>query len=111
VVAVDIVEVDGGIDHEERERRQSQGVLGRGAYSGRLRSPVRVHPDERVETLARHAERYILHRGELTAGSYRLERLADGTTVPLLPSATLEDSGVVSGTVCVLVVADPQVDG
>jgi hypothetical protein len=111
VVAVDIVEVDGGINHEERERRRSR------AYTVEVRTPAgfearfRVHPDERVETLARYAERYFIHRGELTAGNYRLERLADGTTVPLVPSATLEESSVVSGTVCVLVVADPQVDG
>lgn len=64
-----------------------------------------------METLARHAERYFIHRGELTAGSYRLKRLADGTTVPLVPSATLEESDGVPGSVSVLVVADRQVDG
>ena len=70
-----------------------------------------MHPTERVETLARHAERYFVRRGELAAGNYRLERVAGGTTVPLVASATLQESGVVAGTVCVLVVADPQVDG
>jgi hypothetical protein len=61
---------------------------------------------KRVETLARQAERYFVRRSELAEGNYRLEKLADGTTVPLVPSATLRESGVVKGTVCVLVVVD-----
>jgi hypothetical protein len=51
-----------------------------------------------VDTLTRQAERYFVRRGELAEGNYRLEKLADGTTVPLLPSATLRKAGVVKGT-------------
>jgi hypothetical protein len=50
-----------------------------------------------VETLARQAERYFVRRSELAEGNYRLEKLADGTTVPLVPSATLREAGVVEG--------------
>ncbi|PWK84596.1 hypothetical protein C8D88_108211 [Lentzea atacamensis] len=111
VVDVDLVELDEGVDQDERERRRNK------AYTVVVRTPAgfearfRVHPNERVETLARQAERFFIRRGELAEGNYRLEKLADGTTVPLVPSATLRESGVVKGTVCVLVVADPQVDG
>lgn len=111
VVDVDLVELDEGVDQDERERRRNK------AYTVVVRTPAgfearfRVHPSERVETLARQAERFFVRRGELAEGNYRLEKLADGTTVPLVPSATLRESGVVKGTVCVLVVADPQVDG
>jgi hypothetical protein len=68
----------------------------------------RVHPQEKVEKLARQAERHFVRRGELAEGTYQLE---GGTSVPLVPSATLKEAGVVAGMVCVLVVADPQVDG
>lgn len=111
VVDVDLVELDEGIDQAERERRRNK------AYTVMVRTPAgfearfRVHPNERVETLARQAERFFVRRGELAEGNYRLEKLDDGTTVPLVPSATLREAGVVKGTVCVLVVADPQVDG
>jgi hypothetical protein len=64
-----------------------------------------------VGVLARHAERHFIRRGELPSGNDRLERLADGEAIPLVASVTLRDACVVAGTVCVLVVADPQVDG
>lgn len=111
VVDVDLVELDEGVDKEERERPRNK------AYTVVVRTPAgfearfRVHPNERVETLARQAERYFVRRGELAEGNYRLEKLADGTTVPLVASATLGESDVIDGTVCVLAVVDPQVDG
>nr|BFE63685.1 hypothetical protein GCM10020063_082110 [Dactylosporangium thailandense] len=110
-VDVDLVEVDEEISHDERERRRKR------AYRVEVRTPAgftagfRVHSGERVETLARHAERHFVARGELAPGNYRLELLSGGTTVPLTASATLEESGIVAGSVCVLVIADPQVDG
>jgi hypothetical protein len=110
-VDVDLVEIDDDVNHDERERRRKR------AYRVEVRTPAgfhagfRVHSGERVERLARHAERHFVARGELASGNYRLELLGDGTTIPLTPSATLEESGVVAGSVCVLVVADPQVDG
>ena len=110
-VEVDLVDLDQNTDREERDRRHA------GAYTVEVRTPAgftarfRVHPAERVEILAQHAERHFIRRGELASGNYRLERLAHGEAIPLVASATLRDSGVVAGTVCVLVVADPQVDG
>ncbi|WP_328442725.1 hypothetical protein [Amycolatopsis sp. NBC_00438] len=109
-VDVDLIEIDEITVNEREERRKK-------AYVVEVRTPAgfearfRVHPQEKVERLARQAERHFVRRGELAAGNYRLEKLEGGTSVPLVPSATLKEAGVVAGTVCVLVVADPQVDG
>ncbi|MGW5744714.1 hypothetical protein [Amycolatopsis sp. NPDC003861] len=109
-VDVDLVESDGIAMNERAERRKK-------AYVVEVRTPAgfearfRVHPQEKVEKLARQAERHFVRRGELAEGNYRLEKLAGGTSVPLVPSATLKEAGVAAGTECVLVVADPQVDG
>lgn len=111
VTEIDLIVVDETVDLDERERRRAR------SYTVEVRTPAgfealfRVHPDELVEKLAKHAERYFVNKGELAPGNYRLELLKDGTAVPLTPSATLRDSGVTAGAVCALVVADPQVDG
>jgi hypothetical protein len=109
-VDVDLIEIDEVAANEREERRKK-------AYAVEVRTPAgfearfRVHPQEKVEKLAREAEHHFLHRGELAAGNYQLKKLEGSTSVPLIPSATLKEAGVVAGTVCVLVVADPQVDG
>ncbi|WP_329064614.1 hypothetical protein [Amycolatopsis sp. NBC_01480] len=82
-VDVDLIEIDEVTVSEREDRRKK-------AYIVEVRTPAgfearfRVHPQEKLE---------------------------GGTSVPLVPSATLKEAGVVAGTVCVLVVADPQVDG
>jgi hypothetical protein len=111
VVEIDLVEIDITVEPEERDRRR------RKAYTVIVKAPAgfearfRVHPQERVETLARHAITHFTSRSELAAGDYVLEKIEAGTTVPLTPSASLADSGVGPDTVCALVVAGPQVDG
>jgi hypothetical protein len=109
-VDVDLLEIDEVAASEREERRKK-------AYVVEVRTPAgfearfRVHLQEKVEKLARQAERHFARRGEPAEGNYRMEKLAGGASVPLVPSATLKEAGVVAGSVCVLVVADPQVDG
>src|SRR5712691_6268087 len=111
VVEIDLVELDVKVEPEERDRRR------RNAYAVMVKAPAgfearfRVHPQERVETLTRHAIRHFTSHGELAVGDYVLEKIEAGTTVPLTPSASLADSGVGPDAVCALVVAGPQVDG
>ncbi len=111
VVEIDLVEIDVTVGPAEQDRRR------RSAYAVVVKAPAgfearfRVHPQERVETLTRHAIRHFTSRGELAAGEYVLEKIEAGTTVPLTPSASLADSGIGPDAVCALVVAGPQVDG
>lgn len=110
-VDVDLIEIDIEIDTEERHRRR------RVSYIVTVRSPAgfeshfRVYGRERVATLARVAITHFESRGQLQRGDYALEKIAGGTTEPLTPTATLEDSGVGPRAVCALVVAGAQVDG
>ncbi|WIV52999.1 hypothetical protein [Amycolatopsis nalaikhensis] len=108
-VDVDLVKSDEIAMSERAERRKKAYVVEVRTRAG-FEARFRVH-QEKVEKLARQAERQFIRRGELAEGDCRLEKLAGGTSVPLVPSATLKEAGVVAGTVCVLVVADPQVDG
>jgi hypothetical protein len=108
---IDLVEIDITLDIEERGRRN------RTAYRVVVKAPAgfvarfRVHPQERVETLMRHAIKHFTNRGQLGAGDYVLEKVEGTETTALTASATLKDSGVGPGSVCALVVAGPQVDG
>jgi hypothetical protein len=67
--------------------------------------------NQRVDHVRRAAERHFIEAGEMAAGDYVLALVSDGTTHDLVDAEKLEDAAVTDGSVLVLKVRGPQVDG
>lgn len=67
VAEIDMIDIDETVDHDERERRRARSCTVEIRTPAGFEAAVRVHPDELVEKLAKHAEQYFVNRGELAA--------------------------------------------